>query len=174
MKKVCARMVPKNLSEDQKLNREEMCQNVLEKIEEDPDFLDSVVTCDETWLFQYDPETKRQSVQWKAAHSPRPKKGTNVKIQDQVNALVFFDIQGIIMTQNIPPGQTVNQTYYIELLTKFRGKIRRKRPELWKNGWILHQDNAPAHNALSVQQFLAKKSSSCASSCSLLTRSGSM
>jgi hypothetical protein len=25
-------MVPKNLSEDQKLNREEMCQNVLEKI----------------------------------------------------------------------------------------------------------------------------------------------
>jgi transposase len=28
---------------------------------------------------------------------------------------------------------------------------------LWKNGWILHQDNAPAHNALSVRQFLAKK-----------------
>jgi transposase len=51
----------------------------------------------------------------------------------------------------------VNQTYYIELLTKLRGKIRRKRPELWKHGWILHQDNAPAHNALSVRQFLAKK-----------------
>jgi hypothetical protein len=28
---------------------------------------------------------------------------------------------------------------------------------LWKNGWILHQDNAPVHNALSVRQFLAKK-----------------
>jgi transposase len=28
---------------------------------------------------------------------------------------------------------------------------------LWKNGWILHKDNAPAHNALSIQQFLAKK-----------------
>jgi transposase len=51
----------------------------------------------------------------------------------------------------------VNQTYCIELLTKLRGKIQRKRPELWKNGWILHQDNAPAHNALSVRQFLAKK-----------------
>jgi histone-lysine N-methyltransferase SETMAR len=57
MKKVCAKMVPKNLSEDQKLNREEMCQNVLEKTE-DLDFLNSVVTCEETWLFQYDPETK--------------------------------------------------------------------------------------------------------------------
>jgi orotate phosphoribosyltransferase-like protein len=29
MKKVCAKMVPKNLSEDQKLNREEMCQNLV-------------------------------------------------------------------------------------------------------------------------------------------------
>jgi predicted transcriptional regulator len=58
MKEVCAKMVPKNLSEDQKLNREEMCQNVLGKTEDDPDFLNSVVTCDETWLYQYGPETK--------------------------------------------------------------------------------------------------------------------
>ena len=29
--------------------------------------------------------------------------------------------------------------------------------ELWRNGWILHQDNAPAHNASSVKQFLANK-----------------
>ena len=38
---------------------------------------------------------------------------------------------------------------------KLRERVRRKRPELWRNGWILHQDNAPAHNALSVKQFLA-------------------
>jgi transposase len=33
--------------------------------------------------------------------------------------------------------------------------VRRKRPELWRNGWILHQDNAPAHNVLFVKQYLA-------------------
>jgi hypothetical protein len=34
----------------------------------------------------------------------------------------------------------------------------KKRPELWKKkSWILHQDNAPAHNALAVKQFLADK-----------------
>jgi len=33
----------------------------------------------------------------------------------------------------------------------------RIRPELWRNGWILHQDNVPAHNTLSVNQFLANK-----------------
>jgi hypothetical protein len=37
-------------------------------------------------------------------------------------------------------------------------KLRRKRPELWPNYWILHHDNAPANKALSVKQFLAKKS----------------
>ncbi|KAL4154057.1 hypothetical protein QTP88_001890 [Uroleucon formosanum] len=36
-------------------------------------------------------------------------------------------------------------------------RVRRKRPELWENdSWILHQDNAPAHSALSVKRFLAK------------------
>jgi hypothetical protein len=33
-----------------------------------------------------------------------------------------------------------------------------KRPELRSNDWILDHDNAPAHKALSVKHFLAKKS----------------
>ena len=37
-------------------------------------------------------------------------------------------------------------------------KVRRKRPELFaNNSWILHHDNAPAHTALSVREFLATK-----------------
>jgi transposase len=69
--------------------------------------------------------------------------------------IVFFDIQGIVMAEWVPSGQTVNQQYYLEVLTKLRKRVRRKRPELWRNGWILHQDNTPAHNALSMKQFLA-------------------
>jgi len=35
---------------------------------------------------------------------------------------------------------------------------RRKQPELFaNNSWILHHDNAPAHTALSVWEFLATK-----------------
>jgi histone-lysine N-methyltransferase SETMAR len=71
--------------------------------------------------------------------------------------IVFFDIQGIVMAEWVPSGQTVNQHYYIEVLTKLRERVRRKRPELWQNGWILHQNNAPAHNALSVKQFSANQ-----------------
>ena len=37
-------------------------------------------------------------------------------------------------------------------------KVRRKRPEFFaNNSRILHHDNAPAHTALSVREFLATK-----------------
>jgi hypothetical protein len=37
------------------------------------------------------------------------------------------------------------------------GREEKKKPEMWKKGsWILHHDNALAHNALSVKMFLAK------------------
>jgi len=35
--------------------------------------------------------------------------------------------------------------------------LTEESPELWRSGgWLLHPDNAPAHTALSVRQFLAK------------------
>ena len=72
--------------------------------------------------------------------------------------IVFFDINGIVMTEWVPEGQTVNQTYYLTVLATLRKRVRKKRPELWKNkSWILHQDNAPAHNALSVKRYLAAR-----------------
>jgi hypothetical protein len=70
----------------------------------------------------------------------------------------FLDMRDVVMIEWVPVGQTVNQNYYWEVLTKFRERVRKKRPELWKNeSWILHQDNAPAHSALLVKQFLVEK-----------------
>jgi len=57
----------------------------------------------------------------------------------------------------VPDGQNVNHVYYKEVLTNLREWVRRRRPEMWKNSSrVLHQDNAPAHNALSVKMFLKK------------------
>ena len=67
-------------------------------------------------------------------------------------------IRGIVHYEFVPTGQTVNQVYYLEVLKRLREKVRRKRPELFaSNSWILHHDNAPAHTALSVREFLATK-----------------
>ena len=71
--------------------------------------------------------------------------------------IVFFDIRGTVHLDWVPEGQTINQVYYKEVLTNLRERVRRRRPEMWKNGlWVLHQDNALAHNALSVRTFLTK------------------
>jgi hypothetical protein len=57
----------------------------------------------------------------------------------------------------VPEDQAVNQVYYKEVLTILHEQVRRKRPKMWKTGsWILHYDNTPAHNILSVKMFLVK------------------
>jgi len=94
---------------------------------------------------------------WKTSASPKLKKARMSKSKLKAMLIVFFDIKGVIMTEWVPQGQTVNQHYYLQVLTTLRERVRRKRPELWENdSWILHQDNAPAHSALSVKRFLAK------------------
>jgi hypothetical protein len=46
----------------------------------------------------------------------------------------------------------------LEVLTTLPERARKKKLEMWKKkSWILHQDKAPAHNALAVKQFLADK-----------------
>ena len=51
----------------------------------------------------------------------------------------------------------MNQEFYLKVLKRLRNNVWKKRPEMWSIGdWFLHHDNAPAHTALSVQQFLAK------------------
>jgi hypothetical protein len=41
---------------------------------------------------------------------------------------------------------------------KVTESVRRKIPGIWSDNWILHHDNAPVHDALSVCEFLAKNS----------------
>jgi len=48
MRKVCAKMVPKVLSDEQKERRKELCLDLLQRIENEPDMLNSIIACDES------------------------------------------------------------------------------------------------------------------------------
>jgi hypothetical protein len=82
MRKVCAKMVPKLLTDDHKNSRVTIAGELLERVQNKPDFLDNVITGDETWAFEYDLETKRQSSEWHTSESPRPKKARMRKIKN--------------------------------------------------------------------------------------------
>ena len=87
MRKLCAKMVPKNLTTQQKTNRRDVCVDLLDRPEREPEFFSRVIIGDES--------------------SPRPKKAgmSNSKIKSML--ICFFDSQGIVHKEFVPPGQIV-------------------------------------------------------------------
>jgi hypothetical protein len=55
---------------------------------------------------------------------------------------LFFYIDQIVHKEFVPPGQTVNEEFYREVLRRLMEDMRRKRPEKWRtNDWVLHTLN---------------------------------
>jgi len=125
MRKVCAKMVPKNLTTEQKANRRDVCLDLLGRLEREPEFFSRVITGDELWILEYDPDTKRQSREWQTANSPRPKQARMSKSKIRSMFICFFDSQGIVLKEFVPPGQTVNQNFYREVLERLRKMVAR-------------------------------------------------
>ena len=80
MRKICAKMVPRLLNEVQKEWLVQVCQDILEQLETEPNLLKRVVTGDESMIFKDDPLTKRQSLEHchqdpkrRRCSSPKPK-----------------------------------------------------------------------------------------------------
>lgn len=156
-RKVAAKWIPRVLHEEQMSHRVVTCQQWITRLRREPNFLDKVVTCDESWFHHYDPETKQQSAQWKHPTSPRPKKAKVQPSAGKVMHLVFFDKIGVIYDHVVPRHTTITARYYSNVLKgPLKTKMAAKRPELAANGWILHQDNAPAHRAIATQETIAQ------------------
>ena len=94
----------------------QVCTELQEAFRHDPNFLSMVITGDESWVYDYDPETKQQSTQWKTPSSPRPKKARQVHSDIKSMLTMFFDNRGIVHKEFVPPGQTVNGKFYCEVL----------------------------------------------------------
>ncbi|UYV79805.1 hypothetical protein LAZ67_18000711 [Cordylochernes scorpioides] len=152
LKKTPAKFIPRFLTNEQKLCRLATCEDMLGMIRADPEWKDKIITGDETWVYGYDPETKRQSAEWRGQGEPRPKKSRN-----KVLLVAFLDNKGIVHHEYLPAGQSVIKEMYLGIFRRLREAIRKKRPEKWTNGdWILHHDNARPHTAHLMTTLLAK------------------
>jgi hypothetical protein len=88
------------------------------------------------------------------------KEATDVKVQDQNMLTCFFDISCIIHFEFVSEGITVNQIFYVVVLRRLFGAVRRMRGELWRDrSLILHHDNVSAYSSLWVPRILAGNAS---------------
>jgi len=94
MRKLSVKWVPKCLKADQKRQRCQSSEQILEFFRRDPnDFRSRLLTIDETWLYHYDQETKQQSIERRHSGSPRPKKIPSAKTRWKSSRLDFFGIK---------------------------------------------------------------------------------
>ena len=85
------------LTNDQEMNQH-ISRYILSRYEDDSgNFIERVVTQDETGVHHFGPESKMQSQQFKRPGSPTPKKFKRVHSAVKGMASIFWDSQGVIM-----------------------------------------------------------------------------
>jgi hypothetical protein len=96
MRKLCAKIVPEVLINEQKQGRADCCNDWTESAQY-LHFRERVINGDEAWIYEYDPKTKRQSKEWKHPGWPRTKKA--LKSRSKITSMLivlFFDIRGVV------------------------------------------------------------------------------
>lgn len=149
MRKVSARWVPHHLTHTHMTARKEICTDLLQQYARGGRrFISRIVTCDETWVHHYDPETKQQSMEWRHKDEPSPRKFKREKTVRKVMCIFFWDVEGPIVSHMVPAGQTVTARYYSNVLeTVVTPALREKRRDLNINRMMFLHDNASSHTA---------------------------
>lgn len=158
-RKLAAKWVPHVLTEEQQENRVRLCASNLRRFRrEGNDFLHRIVAGDETWARSFEPELKRQSAEWTDEGWPRPMKAIRSPTPTKAMHIVFFDVHGLLIDHAVPKGTTVNGDYYENFIrSHLRPAIRRKRPNLLRDGPIILHDNASPHTKRDVVKVLTEE-----------------
>ena len=77
-----------------------------------------IITTNETWVHQYCPETKVQSMAWKHAGSPAIKKFKTSTSSGKLMVTLFWDMHGVLLLHFSSPNETVNSAAYQATLKK--------------------------------------------------------
>jgi hypothetical protein len=156
-RKVCARWVPRELKDREKMKRRCLfLQHLSRYTDEGEDMLNRIVTGDESWVDHYQPGSKSASMQWKhpssVSSSTKKFKFRSTPSAGKVLLTVFWDSQGVRLAHFQKRDESVNSASYCEVLLKPRDAICRKRPGQQARGLLLHHDSARPHTAQATQE----------------------
>ena len=118
----------------------------------------SVVTGDETWVHFYEPQRKVGNKIWATKSTKRPCIARRTISVQKVMYAVFFSTQRPAIQIDVPKGKCVTGKFYRDkVLKKLKRYYSKRRPKSGiKNIRLLH-DNAPAHKAHIVTEFLQQE-----------------
>ncbi len=153
--RICTKFVPRLLTPEQREHRAKLAADNLSLLAEGGrDFMERIVTGDETWLYCFDPQTKQRSSEWLPKGSIRPQKALRLKTSSKkVMLTLFFDSEGPILIHFLEQGDTVDTDEYCNVLARLWENIRLKRPQKWTmtaegyRNFLLHQDNTTPHTS---------------------------
>lgn len=140
--------VPHNLSEENKQRRAEAATSLL-SYRRTNDWLNSIITGDEKWCLYVNVKRKRN---WLRKDSPPQFQAKAELHSRKVMLCVWWDSQGIILSELLPQGTTITADLYCQQLQRLAEKIAETRPQ---HGVVrfLH-DNARPHVAKATRQKL--------------------
>lgn len=131
---------------------------MLAQLESDPDFLNCIIICNESWIYHFDPTTKRESLTYCQRGELSKKKVHQAKSVGKVMLIAFHAQKGVAFQHIVPwtnPKTTVNKEYYISILKNLYTHIQRKQPGITKY-FTLNQDNALLQTVALTKNFFSK------------------
>ncbi|CAH1961383.1 unnamed protein product [Acanthoscelides obtectus] len=132
----------------QKAARVNWCQKTLDRFNSgNSKNVYSIVSSDESWIYCYEPENKRQSAKSQQVICSR-------SVSKKMVA-TFVSKAGHIATIPLNEQRTVTADWYTTIfLPKLITELRKINPE---RRIILHQDNASSHQAQKTRQYLTEE-----------------
>ncbi|CAH2009862.1 unnamed protein product [Acanthoscelides obtectus] len=149
IRKLVSRWIPHLLTEAQKAARVTWCQKTHDRFNSgNSKNVYSIVSGDESCIYCYEPENKRQSAVWVFQGEEKPTKVIRSRS-------TFVSKAGHIATIPLNEQRTVTADWYTTIcLLKVITELRKIKPE---RRIILHQDNASSHTAQKTRQYLTEE-----------------
>ena len=119
LKKINARWIPHLLTDEQKRTRVAVAKKLLRMY---PEFskkvFDSLVTCDETWVYFYEPKRKCSNKVWATRNARRPNIAKRTRTVKKIMYVIFFNSKGPVLQIPVPKGKTVTENFYRNVVLK--------------------------------------------------------
>ena len=147
--KICVRWVPPLLTDEQKQGQVRLASQVIEKYDKcDPCCLEEMVTCDETWIYHFQSDSKAKNKFWVLSEGDRPVIARHCKTSNRMLYAIFFDLKGPVLQIPVPKGSSVPGKFYREsVLAQLVDFYQKRRPRTGVCGIKLLHDNAPSHKS---------------------------